>query len=1244
MEAQVYKSLLHLKTLQRTKLTTQSTQSKKIIISSDNKFIYSTSEDGIIKKIDIKKKESYIICENNSIINTIVLERKNKYIFSGDENGLIKKWDIENGNYEIIGKLENRVNVLILNKDCKFLFSGSENFIKKWDLENFEFVTIGRVENNVNSLVLGENEKFIFSASNCKFVIKWNLVNKEKDFYEKNNFLVFNLILNEKKKALYFISENEIKQVYVVDKKSSILFKNESGILFFILSNDKKFIFFFDEDKKIKRLNLNSKKVDVIGKEVKFINSFLLSENNKFLYTASEFIFKWNLDTDENYNIFAESEETINSIIISKDKKSFFTAGNDKKIKKWHIKTNENQIIINSDHLINKIKLSSDEKYIFSAEEKLIKKWDLKTKKHIIIGKHESRINSLILTKNNKYLFSAGYDKIIKKWNLKTFNFSIIGKHDSFIYTMAISKNNNFLFSGGDDKIIKKWDLKKNTSQIIGKHESSVNTLVLTREDNFLFSAGYDKTILKWNLRNNECSFIGKNDSYIYKLILSNNGKFLFSSGNDHCIKKFNLDNGFSEVIGRHESFIKNFVLGEKEVYLFSIGGDRVIKKFNVFCEKKNFFYLDLFPDFFYLKKSDEEFLEVLKRSFFKEKIYQIDYTILNIFSICAIFNFSKSLKFALKKFIDFYPISLDEDIDGNIVSPILIALENGFYEIVKIIIENFVINFPKKNFYLSEKEFFKLINCDVKNIKDIIPLFFIKITNYSEFDKKLLKKNYNFPYDFNFSFFVTHQLSQKNLDFLIYNKKENFQILENESNFLNNTLNEDIELDFITDKNSSSENRPLLANEKKNNLTGINLNKNNLEEKQNNFQEKNKIGDLKKVYFYRSLGPLTENILSGRFFKFFEILKNSENPKILNSPFSLMINLLYKKYQWLFFLNLLIFTLHIIFYVLSNIFSKIKYLYLTDLIFITILFFWRLLAYKSNKKLYLSKPDNITDFLIITISVTNFFFYFSDENLKIKNILFLIGITINYFRFLSLLIIIKKINLFIKSIFEIIKLLLPLIFLILLTLSIFSLMFLKTTRNLNKIEEYKHFIFSGFSNHFEIENLNFLSFFIIFLSSFLGGYIMNNFGISIMVNNYNNLIKHANFYFIKKRASLLEEIFFIIKYLKVWEKNENSVEGKFLFFAIDSEFEKENFGFVKKKEKNYFFELSEKLDFAKFEREKINEAVKDRNSGFFKEKEILKNEIDYLKNQNISLEKNVMSLENKLDNIMEFLQNSQIK
>ena len=779
---------------------------------------------------------------------------------------------------------------------------------------------------------------------------------------------------------------------------------------------------------------------------------------------------------------------------------------------------------------------------------------------------------------------------------------------------------------------------KKKTNSKIGEHESIINTLILSKDDNFLFSAGYDKIIYKWNLLNNEKSVIGKNDSYIYKLVLSRNEKFLFSSGNDHCIKKFNLDNGYSEIIGIHESYIKNFVLGENDVFLFSIGGEKVIKKFNIFCEKKNFFFLDFFPDFFYMKKSDEEFLDILKKFYFKEKIYEIDYTILNIFSICTIFNFKKSLNYSLKRFIDFYPISLDEDNNKKIVSPILIALENGFFDLVKMIIKNFVIDFPKKNFYLSEREFFTLINCDIKNIKDIIPLFFIKITNYSEFDKKILKKNYNLSKNYNFSFFLTHKLSEKNLDFLIHNKTENLKILE-KSDFINNSLNEDIELEFITDKYSSSENKPLLIAEKKNEII---IEKKDLK-KIFKKEEENKV-ELKKVDFYRSLGPLTENILSGRFFKFFEILKNSSNPKVLNSPFSLMINLLYKKYQWIFFLNFVIFFLHITFYILSNIFEKKKFLYLTDLVFITILFFWRLLAFKSNKKLYLSKADNITDFLIITISCINFFFYFSNTDPKLRNILFLFGISINYFKLLILMIVIKKINLLIKIIYEIIKLLIPLTFLILMTSSIFFLMFLKTTENIDKIEEYKHFIFSGFSNQFEIQNLNWLSYFIIFLTTFIVAYVMNNFVISIMVNNFKKLNKNSNFYFIQKRANLLEEIFYIIKYLKIWKKHEEAVQGRFLFFVIDSDFERKNFGFFKKNDKNLFFDLKEKLDFAKFEREKINEAVKERNSGFFNEKKILKNEIDFLKNQNFCLERNVKTLENKLDNILEFLQNSQIK
>ncbi|ODV80949.1 Utp12-domain-containing protein [Suhomyces tanzawaensis NRRL Y-17324] len=213
-----------------------------------------------------------------------------------------------------------------------------------------------------------------------------------------------------------------------------------------------------------------------------------------------------------------DSGSAIWSLDLTPDGKTLVTGGNDKSVKFWNFKVEQelipgsrttvsrltfvhNQTLeLNEDVLC--VKISPDAKYLavslLNNNVQVVFFDSLKL--FLTLYGHKLPVLSIDISDDSKLIITSSADKNVKIWGLDfgDCHKSIFAHQDSIMNVRFIPESHNF-FSSGKDGLIKYWDGDKfECVQKLPAHQSEVWCLCVSTDGSFMVSTSHDHSIRIW--------------------------------------------------------------------------------------------------------------------------------------------------------------------------------------------------------------------------------------------------------------------------------------------------------------------------------------------------------------------------------------------------------------------------------------------------------------------------------------------------------------------------------------------------------------------------------------------------------------------------------------------------------------------------------------------------------------------------------------------------------------------------
>ncbi|KAK6459156.1 beta transducin [Scheffersomyces xylosifermentans] len=207
------------------------------------------------------------------------------------------------------------------------------------------------------------------------------------------------------------------------------------------------------------------------------------------------------------------------SLDLTPDGKTLVTGGNDKSVRFWNFKVEE-EVVPATNAITSKLKLvhtqtlelnedvlcvkiSPDAKYLaISLLNNNVQVVFFDTLKlFLTLYGHKLPVLSIDISFDSKLIITSSADKNIKIWGLDfgDCHRSIFGHQDSIMNVSFIGETHNF-FSSGKDGLIKYWDGDKfECIQKLSAHQSEVWCLSVSSNGLFMVSTSHDHSIRLWS-------------------------------------------------------------------------------------------------------------------------------------------------------------------------------------------------------------------------------------------------------------------------------------------------------------------------------------------------------------------------------------------------------------------------------------------------------------------------------------------------------------------------------------------------------------------------------------------------------------------------------------------------------------------------------------------------------------------------------------------------------------------------
>ncbi|OMJ88981.1 hypothetical protein SteCoe_8995 [Stentor coeruleus] len=548
-----------------------------IALSKDEKYIYASGQDPTIIKFEISDLSQVdTFTGHTDEVNKLIVSEDNKWIFSSSDDSSVRMWSVAKTYPRdvILSKSDGRIYSLDLSKDQKYLVSGgSDANITIYELA-YSLTNPGSVIGNIYikrpiwAIKISPSGRFLAVGDDAGVVHLYKFPNWESmgEFSHGDRVRDIDISLDES----IVVSASDNTEVKIWDTKQrykEITFqKHTKWVKSAVIMKDQKSIISYGDDKVIMIWKIPSfegkKTMDTLNMKVLHL---WYSEKRKTLegiclFNEDKMIISWNsLGASKNImNISIDDPKFCKNL---EDKDEIFLAGraSDETVEKAVGDVGESYTMICIYSIITEKLIRShvikaemqsfyiEGEYLIIGESFKITFWKYSTLEHLeTVFAHNGQIKAVITAFSNTLLFTLGADNILKKFSLDftSENFSkeldyrdclSIYSNSAFCYTLELSSDSQYLYIASSSKFeiiyVMNFSLIFSiNANYIGIFRNLNNTLCLVHTNGMDIYSSKNFQILSQL----------KYDSYVDKAILAADSRYIYFLGGNFITKTQN--------------------------------------------------------------------------------------------------------------------------------------------------------------------------------------------------------------------------------------------------------------------------------------------------------------------------------------------------------------------------------------------------------------------------------------------------------------------------------------------------------------------------------------------------------------------------------------------------------------------------------------------------------------------------------------------------------------------------------
>ena len=398
-----------------------------IVITSDNKYIVSVSEDGTLRIWNLlSKRQECILRGHTYSIYCIAITSDDKYAISGSCDNTIRVWNLQDKIQEsVLHGLTEQVDFVKLTNDDLYLISGSHSTIFRiWNLQNRtqEAVIINKVRIFPGNFVLTNDSKYIIYPSLRKLIF-WNLLEKTQETTILINNTpaeqVFSMaITTDNKIIISGYSSGELIFFNNEDKKQEIIPQaHNHSVCYLTITNDNKYLVSASHNSGIKLWNIHLKVHIVSIQDHTLVHKIQITPDDKYIvYSSNNSIKIWSIHKQHQVAMLIGHTCAVRSIKFTSDGKYIVSGSNDNSVRIWSIKEKAlKHILPGHTETVTGISITNGLKYLASVSHRTVRVWDIEENAQIFVQKHYGCfMKSVKLTGSNTFIAFGYCDNTVK--------------------------------------------------------------------------------------------------------------------------------------------------------------------------------------------------------------------------------------------------------------------------------------------------------------------------------------------------------------------------------------------------------------------------------------------------------------------------------------------------------------------------------------------------------------------------------------------------------------------------------------------------------------------------------------------------------------------------------------------------------------------------------------------------------------------------------------------------------------